>query len=369
VSANLPHNQTELERLLADRLTADRSLSFRDFMDAALYHPQFGYYSTPRPKIGPRGDFYTASNVHEVFGSVLAEALSRLCVDTGPDSGGEFNIVEFGAGTGQLAADILDRISDFNQSLSEMLVYTIIERSPVMIDEQRRRFGQTRCNVRWNDLDHLHSFRGVVLSNEFVDALPVHRVRMHEGKLEEQYVKLAAHSGSEPGPLKLFWSDRVRKGIPEFIQMAGADLADGQVVEVNLDAIEWLTRIGGLLRAGFVMTIDYGDHVEQLWDNGRREGTLRGFRRHRLVDSILDVPGEQDITASVNFTSLEKYGERAGLDTVSYERQTDFLIRNGFLDKLGEIADVKQRLAAKNLIVPGGASDNFRVLVQRKSRK
>jgi SAM-dependent MidA family methyltransferase len=147
------------------------------------------------------------------------------------------------------------------------------------------------------------------------------------------------------------------------------NLEEGQVVEVGLDAVDWLGRASRAVDRGFLLTLDYGDLVELLWNADRRRGTLRAFRQHRLVDEVLDVPGEQDLTASVNFTALIEYGKDFGLEPTLYQRQVDFLTGHGLLARIAGISDLRSRLAAKQLLVPGGVSDNFRVLVQRRLRQ
>jgi SAM-dependent MidA family methyltransferase len=154
------------------------------------------------------------------------------------------------------------------------------------------------------------------------------------------------------------------------------ELSEGQILEINLDAIDWLAHIARALESGFLITIDYGDLVEHLWSPDRREGTLRSFHRHRLVDWPLDRIGEQDLTASVNFTALIEYGRDFGLETVSYERQTAFLTRMGLIERIAgrygpteSLEDLRERLAMKNLFVPAGISDSFRVLIQRKRQQ
>jgi SAM-dependent MidA family methyltransferase len=153
-----------------------------------------------------------------------------------------------------------------------------------------------------------------------------------------------------------------------------ASLPEGQIIEVGLDAIEWLRRASRAIKRGHLITIDYGDIAGHLYSPERREGTIRSFHRHRLVESPLERVGEQDITASVNFTALIEYGRDCGLEMISYERQSAFLLRMGLIDRIASMGasqnldDLKSRLAIKNLFVPGGVSDNFRVLVQRKLR-
>ena len=149
------------------------------------------------------------------------------------------------------------------------------------------------------------------------------------------------------------------------------NFAEGQVIEINLEASAWLESLSRAIERGFLVTIDYGDIAAHLYGPDRAGGTLRSFYRHRLVDSPLERIGEQDITSSVNFTALIESGRDFGLETLSYERQTSFLIRNGLIERIAATAseavdDLKERLVVKNLFVPGGASDNFRVLIQKK---
>jgi SAM-dependent MidA family methyltransferase len=150
-------------------------------------------------------------------------------------------------------------------------------------------------------------------------------------------------------------------------------LREDQILEVNLDALDWLAGVSRAMQCGWLVTIDYGDLAPLLYAADRAQGTLRSFYRHRLVESPLERIGEQDITASVNFTALIEGGRDGGLETLSYERQTAFLLLHGLVERIAAmhkpdetLDDVKARLAIKNLFVPGGASDNFRVLVQQR---
>jgi SAM-dependent MidA family methyltransferase len=213
--------------------------------------------------------------------------------------------------------------------------------------------------------EDLGAIRGIVFSNELVDAMPVHRVRLRNGQMEEQYVGVSAEPGSGPR-LSLVWGQPSTSRLEEYIAKLGAPLAEGQTAEINLDAIDWLSDIAGRIERGFLITVDYGDTVCLLWSAGRRDGTLRCFHRHRLIDSPLNSPGEQDLTSSVNFTALIEYGRGFGLARAGYYRQSEFLIDKGLLERIARMDELKARLAAKNLLVPGGTSDNFRVLVQKR---
>lgn len=337
-------------------------------MQSALYDPELGYYRTERPKIGAQGDYYTSSNVHPAFGGLLARAFAELCAG----SGEPLTIVEMGAGTGQLADDVLSGLRDEHPAIFERLAYVLVEVSPVMRARQQAKLKAFKDHIRWCKLEELERapVSGTVFSNEFVDALPVHRVRCVSGALEESYVAAGRHT--DQASLALVWSKPSTEKLTEYVERIGVTLREGQILEINLDIINWLARIARALRKGFLVTIDYGDTAQHLHAPDRESGTLRSFYRHRLIDSPLERIGEQDITASVNFTALIEHGRDFGFETVSYERQAAFLIRMGLIEKIieggspGSPGDWKDRLALKNLFVPGGVSENFRVLIQKK---
>jgi SAM-dependent MidA family methyltransferase len=360
---------TELERKLIDRINREGPITFRDFMEAALYDPELGYYNTRRLKIGAAGDYYTSSNVHPAFGAVLAQALIELWVDY------PLTLVEIGAGTGQLGFDILSAIRDENPEVFENLTYIVVESSPYMIEHQKERLESFGDRIRWCGLHELERapIQGIAFSNEFVDAKPVHRIRLANGFFEEQYVTLSFEPEHAEMSLKLDWGRLSSERLNNYAIGMEVTLTEGQVVEVNLDALRWLARMSRAISHGFLVTIDYGDSVQRLWSPDRKQGTLRCFHEHHLIDSPLERIGEQDMTASVNFTAIIDYGRDFGFQLVSLERQTTFLIRMGLIDRIAtehepgqSLDDLKERLAVKNLFVPGGISDSFRVLVQRR---
>jgi len=373
----MTHRLTLREKLVS-RIQLEGPITFREFMQSALYDPENGYYNTERLKIGPAGDYYTSSNVHAAFGAILANYFLEIWARR------PLTLVEMGAGTGQLALDILTALRDEHQHVFPDTRYCIVETSPVMRTRQREKLAIFSQQVAWLDMDDLAPMEGIIFSNEFVDALPVHRIRFHKNSLEELYVtapELPASSldlggldsSDEEGRLVLAWAKPSIPRLTEYIRLMKVSLAEGQIIEVNLDAVDWLERLAGVLLAGFLITIDYGDIAAHLYAPDRPKGTLRCFYKHQLLDSPLERIGDQDLTASVNFTALMEYGKAAGFETVSYERQSAFLMRNGLIDRIsamhggsGSVEDLKERLSLKNLFVPGGASDNFRVLIQRK---
>ncbi|HXU10120.1 MAG TPA: SAM-dependent methyltransferase [Blastocatellia bacterium] len=361
---------TPLEQKLIERIGCEGPMTFRDFMQAALYDPELGYYNTERAKIGPEGDYFTSSNVHPAFGAGMSRAFAELW-ETSSEA---MTIIEFGAGTGQLACDVLTAMRDEHPRLFDGLTYLIVETSPAMRDRQREKLSAFADRVRWTELEELERapVRGVVFSNEFVDALPVHSVRFRAGSLEESYVTSTDRSEG-PGTFSQSWGKPSTDRLAEYVDRMKVELREDQIVEINLDAVDWLSWMTRALDSGYLMTIDYGDLCEALWTPDRLRGTLRSFHNHRLIDSPLTCLGEQDITASVNFTALIEYGREFGFEPVSFARQPAFLIRMGLIERIAAsyrpdetLDDLKQRLTVKNLFVPGGISDSFRVLIQRK---
>jgi SAM-dependent MidA family methyltransferase len=396
-----------LAQKLKARIRTAGAITFRDFMQSALYDTEAGYYNTERPKIGPSGDYYTSSNVHAAFGACLARLFSQLLerredalltrsAEIGAGYGG--TILEVGAGTGQLAYDILGALQIEHPGLYSRVRYVIAERSPAMEASQREKLSQYRDKVEWRKVTadghpDVEPIDGVIFSNELIDALPVHVVRVGTEGLEELYVVCPEELGSESPPssvrssedntaspkegrreFSFAWGSPSSERIKAYVERNDAPLSPGQVLEISLDAVDWLKAALGVLNRGYLVTIDYGDIAGHLYGEDRRGGTLRAFHKHALAASVLDRPGEQDITASVNFTALMEYGRDAGLETLSFERQSAFLVRMGLIDRIVAMgsetddptAGLKSRLAIKNLFVPGGASDNFRVLIQRK---
>lgn len=363
---------TALEAKLLAQLKRHGPMTFADFMRAALYDPQLGYYNTDRLKIGPSGDYYTSSNSHRLFAALLARAFSEMLAELG-----SFNLVEMGAGTGRLARQILEAMALEHEQVFDKLRYFLIESSPAMIRIERELLGRFSGRVAWRQLSDFdpkcggEPIEGVFFSNELVDAMPVHMVRIARERLEEAYVDV----GKDDRPV-IVWGEPSTHRLAEYLQKAGARPVEGQILEINLEAIDWLAALSRSIKRGFLVTIDYGDLATHLYGPDRRAGTLRSFYRHRITDSPLERIGEQDITASVNFTALIEYGRDFGFEAVSLEPLYSFLARMGLAERIAaleslarnSIEDIKDRLALKGLFVPGGITHNFRVLIQRRSR-
>ena len=328
---------------LRSRIQQDGPLSFRDFMEAVLYHPEFGYYTSARNPIGREGDFYTSSDLDPVFGKLLARKFSQMASALGiaPEN---FTILELGAGRGLLAREILKH---------QRFGYSILERSASMRERQREQLEG--FDIDWVDALP-SSFTGCIFSNEFFDALPVRRIIRRNGVLREIYVT---------GDFKELEGD-----VQEPLDLP---LAEGQLVDISTDARRWMAHIAASLDRGYHLAIDYGYLDREFY--ARPRGTLMCYWQHQVTEDPYARIGEQDITAHVNFSDLIREGTAAGLATEGFNTQMEFLIQLGILTELEALVPARtvesiQRLAAlKKLILPGGMGERFKVLVQRAGRR
>ncbi len=359
-----------LDRLIAEAIRERGRITFAQFMDMALYHPKWGYYMRPEARIGPRGDFYTSPHVHPLFGLLVGDQLAQMWDLL--DHPNPFAIVEFGAGQGLLARDILDGLSRRHPACLNSTRYIIVERSPHLIREQRRELAASPLppgRALWLDrLERLPDhgqLAGCVLSNEFVDALPIHRVRRQEGQIKEIYV------GCAEGYTELI-DDLSTPLLASYFSDLNVELEEGQEAEVNLAALSWLEGTARALDRGFIITIDYGCESEELYGPRFPRGTLMCYRQHRATEDPYAYVGQQDLTSHVNFTSLMRRGRELGLQTTGFTNQMKFLIALGMLERAQEwdqgpgAGNVGAKLAARRLIMPGGMGEIFKVLVQHK---
>lgn len=344
-------------------------LTFRDFMELALYHPAHGYYMGSAPRLGREGDFVTAPEMTSLFGELLTLQWIDLWQKMGaPES---FRLVEAGAGSGRLAADILataHRFPAFQRAVS----YTILEISPDFRQQQQRTLeGVQRAEgVTWvGDLDELgppESLIGVIFSNEFLDALPVHWVEQGEAGLLELGV---AAEGNGLIPVALPPRPPLS---PDHFTRRGIQLPVGMRTEAGLARDDWWRRAASRLKQGVLLAIDYGHVARDYYHPARRHGTLVGYRQHRAVEDPLAFPGEMDLTADVDFSALGEAGREAGLELLGFTTQAWFLMALGILVRL-EAAQrnapsppIALRETVMRLLMPGGMGERFKVLAMGK---
>lgn len=365
-SVNTIEDSPELRDEISAQIEREGAISFARFMELCLYQPQFGYYRSSRTRIGKQGDFFTSSSVHSLFGRLIARQVEQLWRLMGE---GPFQLVEQGAGEGYLALDLLDALSTEAPELYQVLDYRIVEVSEDHCRRQRQRLAEhvATKRVSWCALEELKPFRGCFLTNELVDAFPVHLVEKRNSKLCEVMV------GLQDGQ---FVEELVPTKDPRFLEYFRCHpLVEGNRAEVNLAAGRWMEQVGRLITQGAVLTIDYGYPAGELLAPWRRAGTLMCYHRHQSSDNPYQHIGCQDITAHINFTQLEEAGRRSGLETLYFGEQYRFLLGLGFMEELIRLQAMETdpnkaqalRMTLKNLILPeGGMGESFKVLIQGK---
>jgi len=308
---------SELEAIIRQEILAHGSISFARFMELALYCPKMGYYERADSVLGRRGDFYTSVSVGPVFGELLARKFAEWLDQIPPQPR---TILEAGAHEGQLASDVLTWLGEFRPDLP--VRYWIIEPS-----ERRRAWQESKLDlfagkVTWfASLEMLpHPVSGVIFSNELLDAMPVHILQWRGGRWVERRVALKGDA--------LAWGTAeltTDPGHPEIPSELAAVLPDGFQIEVSPAARDWWRRVSAKLRRGKLVTIDYGLEQDELFAPQRQHGTIRAYYGHHLIDDLLARPGEQDLTAHVNFTDIQRTGEGTGLKTEGVVGQSKFL--------------------------------------------
>jgi SAM-dependent MidA family methyltransferase len=300
-------------------------VSFARFMELALYAPGRGYYERPRP-IGRRGDFFTSVSVGPVFGELLAFQFARWLGETAPPPPpAKLQIVEAGAHDGRLARDILEWLRKCRPEL--VFDYCLVEPSPMRRSWQEKTLAGEFSNVRWTGgIGELgpRGVSGVVFSNELLDAMPVHRLCWDAAGQTWLECGVDLRGGDfvwqkAPAPPAL------TPFLPEVPPELGLVLPDGYAVEISPAAVHWWTQAADSLRSGRLLTLDYGFDGDEWLRPERAAGTLRAYRGHRVSGHVLAVPGEQDLTAHVNFSAVRRAGERAGLRTELLVSQSKFL--------------------------------------------
>ena len=358
------HNAA-LREIITQRIRANGPISFAEFYETALYHPRHGYYFTN----DPTRDFQSSPNVHPVFGAAIARQLAAFWHDMG--SPARFDVFEAGASSGRLAADVLRYARTALPDMFDAIRY-VVQDVTLTADSAADRLidagiDPDRVAVA-TSLPATSQIEGCILSNELLDALPFHRVRRHDGQLYELLV------GLENGSL-VDVEAPPRPDILAHFETLGVDVGEGCDAEVNLVAPAWIGRAAAALRRGYLLTLDYGHEAADLYASWRKLGTLLTFYRHTSGDDPYARIGRQDITASVDFTSVMRAGEAAGLRTVKLTTQAEFLTAIGIGEALAEAPKSDQleaytalRRAVIELTDTAGLG-RIRVLIQAKDVK
>lgn len=361
----MPNVPTPLATMLAKHIRAWGPITFAKYMDACLYDPQHGYYSRAEPL--PRRDYFTSVDASPIFGRLLARQFQEMWVELEKPS--KFLLVELGAGPGALATQILDFTAESFPEFYSALQYVAVERSAARraaAGSLRKHLAAAHCAIVSDMPAQIPC--GCIFSNEFFDALPAHRLVCEGNDVREIYVGLGANGLCEQfGPLST-------TTLAEYLTEQGITLQEGQLAEINLEACAWIEQVGATLGRGFALTIDYGHEAPELYDHRHMRGTLLAYEKHRASENFFQAPGEQDLTAHVNFSALEGHGSHAGLQRTGLTSQSNFLLRlarhSDFADlqspAMSETQQTRARLLFKTLIYPEGMGETFQVLIQHK---
>jgi SAM-dependent MidA family methyltransferase len=406
-------SESSLSAVICQAIDAspDRRITFAHYMDLALYHPEFGYYSRGQG-LGAAGDFATSVHLCADFGELVAVQLIDMWQQLGrPD---RFDLVEMGAGQGILAGDVLRYLKREALDCFRAIHYRIVEKSAGLRRVQQQQLADLlpEVAITWCDLEAIAeaSIVGCCLSNELLDAFPVHRVRVcaapDKMQLQEVYVTY-----DQTAPEAGFMETIAELSTPELAQYfidAGIDICntqhdssanavtdratnriqkypEGYTTEVNLAAKHWITSIAHILNRGYVLTIDYGYDTDRYYVPYRHDGTLNCYSQHQHHPDPYQNLGLQDITAHVDFGTIERWGEALGLVTLGRTPQALFLMALGLGDRLStlgqaapqpdncrptatatDITQIFQRhQVLRDLIDPQGLG-GFQVLIQQK---
>lgn len=349
-----------------------KRITFAEYMDMVLYHPDHGYYSTRAVNLGKQGDFFTSVHLGADFGELLAVQFVQMWEILGRPV--PFSLVEMGAGQGLLALDLLKYLQQQYPDFFTALDYFIVEKSPLLRQEQQQRLQE--FSVCWCNLEEIasNSITGCFFSNELVDAMPVHQFIVEQGKLWEIYV-----TTQESPPLPSFvevTGELSTQQLVEYFNLVEVNLSaypDGYRSEVNFVALSWLSMLADRLQRGYVLTIDYGYTNSRYYNLRRSQGTLQCYYHHQRHNNPYINIGQQDITTHVNFTALELWGERYRLDQVGFTQQGLFLMALGLGERIAALSHTDQlisqmlhrRDALHQLLDPLGLG-GFGVLVQSK---
>lgn len=364
-------SRAELSARLRERIKSHGPVSFHDWMQAALYDERHGYYRRRDIKRwGREGDYRTSPERSRLFASTFARFFSTLYEELG--SPASWTIWEAGAGAGHFAQGVLETFACSYPHLLSATRYVVDEINTdarSLIEQKLARFAQhvEYANLYGNRVTMEH---GIVFANELLDAFPVHRATVEGGKLRELFI-----ATDEAGDFIWTTAEPSTPLIAEYLLRLDVELAEGQTAEINLQAIDWLKRAANIFNSGYLILVDYGAEAAELYDKSLRpRGSLRAFGRHQLIDDALREPGEYDLTTTIDWTAVKLACREAGLEIISFERQDRFLLRAGLLEELArattgdttDAASLSIRATAREMILPGGMSESFQVLVAKR---
>ncbi len=318
-----PENAQEatlrLQSSIKQQIREDGPIDFATYMQLALYHPQWGYYTRGGANIGKSGDFYTSVSIGACFGIILAMRIHQEWMQQKQPS--SFNIIEIGANTGQLAKDILDTLDRMFPQFYKLTRYHIAEHLDAAQLTQRQTLAQHADRVHHHaDLTDIQEGNGILLSNELIDAFPVHLLELDQGVWKQRMI------GIENQQLAFTLEPLCDPALEAFCATLPEDLPEGYQTEFRPGLLEFTTAAATALKQSSVITIDYGHTRSSYYAPARSTGTLRCYHQHQADEKPLETPGLKDITAHIDFTQLATAYQAAGLALTEFKLQSRYLI-------------------------------------------
>ena len=355
----MANNKADLVSFIHETIRERGPVSFRWFMEQALYHPEHGFYSSGRCVIGRRGDYFTNVSVGSLFGQLMSAQFAEMWELLGRPN--EFTIVEQGAHEGDLARDVLEAAREKSPGFFDTLRYRIIEPFPILQSRQEAKLEMFREKIDWQtSLEQMNGFTGVHFSNELIDAMPVHLIAAAKDGWQEKYVRSTGeHFEFAAGSVST-------SGLHKQLAKLPAPPSPNYETEVNLAALDWIEMLSTKLELGFVLAVDYGYARKEFFAPERTTGTLQSFANHRLIPSPLLDPGQIDITAHVDWTSLVEHAEECGLEVAGFTDQNHFITAIATTLSPNELIS-KDHRALQTLLHPELLGRTFQFLALSKS--
>jgi SAM-dependent MidA family methyltransferase len=334
VDGALPASDPVLVRRLRAEIAATGPITFARFMSIAQADPERGYYATSDERPTRAGDFLTAPELHPIFGATLARAADEMWWAMGRPA--RFVLREYGAGSGRLAIDLLGGLRADSSGLLEAIRYEPVELVPARVQRIRERLAEAGFDqVLRDSAAPAPAAMGCVIANEFLDALPVHRLVARDGRLLEIFVGLDDQGDDATGGRFVdVVGEPSTPALAERLADEDVTLADGQRAEVCLELDAWAEGMSGALEAGHAVILDYGRPAAELYGPSRPDGTLRAYSSHRVHDDPYVAIGRQDLTAHVDFTAVERAATAHAWRTLGLTTQAEFLVGAGLAELL-----------------------------------
>ncbi|GAA0350652.1 class I SAM-dependent methyltransferase [Bacillus horti] len=360
----------ELEQIIREKIVQSEQgfITFAEYMEQSLYHPELGYYMKPTVKIGKQGDFYTSSSVHSVF----AETFVDLSVQVSKASNVPLTFLEVGAGTGLFATQFLQTLQTKHPLVYKDSTYYIFDRSEQHIRQQKEQLDVHGERVRWISIeDEWEGYEGIILTNELFDAFPVHLIKKINGGIKE-----IAVTWSEKQQQLIEQLIDPKKSVTDYLRDNHLSINEGQVMEIPVAVSQWLHNFSKKIQSALWFVVDYGYTDEEIALPQYREGSLLCYYQHQVDDRPLEQPGHKDITYHIHFDSITREAIKGGWNKQGLFPQHQFLLQAGILQYLAnhtggdpfQHKGIAKNRAIRHLISPESISGSFRVLILSKGK-